>query len=84
MKENGMILIRDADAGMRKKHLGTRISEFLSTRIGFNATRGKDNKLYFRPKEFYLEIFDDLELETEIIDDTRMTSNLVYVLKNKA
>ena len=84
MKENGLLLIRDADAGMKKKHLGTRISEFLSTRVGFNATRGKDNKLYFRPKEFYLEIFDDLELETEIVDDTRMTSNLVYILKKKA
>lgn len=83
LNENGLILIRDADAGMKKKHLGTRLSEFLSTRIGFNATPGKDNKLYFRPKEFYLGIFDDLKLETKIINDTHMTSNLVYILKKK-
>jgi 1-acyl-sn-glycerol-3-phosphate acyltransferase len=79
----GVIIIRDADADMRKKHLGTRISEFMSTRIGFNKTGTAANKLYFMPKQFYLAIFERLNLDVEVIDDTKLTSNLVYVLRKR-
>jgi len=81
LNDGGMIIIRDADATMRKKHLGTKISEFMSTRIGFNKTLSKDYKLYFRPKDFYMEIFTKLDLDVQVIDDTSLTSNLVYVLR---
>jgi len=83
LKKDGVIIIRDADANMKKKHLGTKISEFVSTRIGFNITHGKDYKLYFSSKEFYLEVFSKLKVEVSIIDETKVTSNLVYILKKK-
>jgi len=69
---------------MRKKHIGTRISELLSTNIGFNKTWGKKHKLYFSSKGKYLELITALKLDVQIIDDTKMTSNLVYILKKKA
>lgn len=81
LNPGGVIIIRDADAAMHKKHMGTRISEFMSTRIGFNKTPAKDYKLYFRPKEFYMGIFTKMNLEVQVIDDTNLTSNLVYVIK---
>jgi len=83
LKNDGVIIIRDANADMRKKHLGTRISELLSTSIGFNKTWGKQHKLYFSSKQKYLEIFSELKLDVQIIDDTKITSNLVYILKKK-
>jgi len=83
LKDNGVIIIRDADLSLRKKHLGTRISELLSTRTGFNITPDKHYKLYFISKENYLDIFSRLKLDVRIIDDTKMTSNLVYILKKQ-
>jgi len=84
LKKDGVIIIREADADMRKKHIGTRISELLSTNIGFNKTWGKKHKLYFSSKGKYLELITALKLDVQIIDDTKMTSNLVYILKKKA
>ena len=83
LKDNGVIVIRDADISLRKKHLGTRISEFVSTRVGFNITQDKQHKLYFNSKENYLDIFSRLKLDVSIIDDTKLTSNLVYILKKQ-
>jgi len=83
LNAGGVIIIRDADADMQKKHLGTKLTEFISTRTGFNKTRTEGNKLYFMPKRFYLGIFEKLGLELEIIDDTKLTSNLVYILRKK-
>ncbi len=83
LNDKGVIIIRDANAAMKKKHLGTRISELFSTHLGFNKTIGENKKLYFISKEKYLTIFSQWNLHVEIIDETKMTSNLVYVLKKK-
>ncbi|RLD36801.1 MAG: hypothetical protein DRI83_04940, partial [Bacteroidetes bacterium] len=83
LNEGGVMIIRDADAAMRKKHLGTKLSEFMSTRIGFNKTPSKDYKLYFRPTDFYLEVFRELDLDVQVINDTNLTSNLVYILRKR-
>jgi 1-acyl-sn-glycerol-3-phosphate acyltransferase len=84
LEEGGVIIIRDADRQMEKKHLGTRISEFFSTRIGFNQTRGEDKKLYFTSREKLLKILEKHGLEIEIVDETKMTSNLVFIAKKSA
>jgi 1-acyl-sn-glycerol-3-phosphate acyltransferase len=83
LNDKGVIIIRDANAAMKKKHLGTRISELFSTHLGFNKTIGESKKLYFISKEKYLTIFSQLDLHVEIIDETKMTSNIVYVLRKK-
>lgn len=83
LNAGGVLIIRDADADMQKKHLGTRLSEFLSTGIGFNKTPAETHALHFMPKSFYLGIFEKLGLELEIVDDTKLTSNLVYILRKK-
>ncbi len=83
LKPGGVMIIRDADRGMRKKHFGTRMSEILSTGIGFNKTAGLKEKLYFSSREHYLSVFSSLQMKCEIIDQTRFTSNLIYVLRRK-
>ena len=83
LAESGMIIIREADAAMRKKHLGTRLSEIFSTRSGFNMTWQGSKKLFFQPGKKYLETFSRYGLEATVIDETRVTSNLVYILRKK-
>ena len=83
LNKNGVIIIRDADPGMKRRQRGTALSEFFSTRLSFNLTRDGHKKLYFTPREAYEKIFAGLGLDVEIIDETSLTSNLVYVLRKK-
>jgi 1-acyl-sn-glycerol-3-phosphate acyltransferase len=82
LEDGGIIVIRDADRQMGKKHFGTRLSEFFSTRIGFNQTRGEDKKLYFTSREKLLKILEKHGMEVEIVDETKMTSNLIFIARN--
>ncbi|MFO7615248.1 MAG: MMPL family transporter [Bacteroidales bacterium] len=83
LEEGGVIIIRDADRKMKGKHLGTKISEFFSTRIGFNQTRKGSRKLYFTSREKILDIMERKGMKVTIVDETKMTSNLVYICQRK-
>lgn len=80
LKEDGLILLRDADNNLKNRHLGTRYTEFFSTRFGFNKTK---NKLEFVSGEFISNIADKYGLELTRIDNTRLTSNIIYTIKKK-
>jgi trans-aconitate methyltransferase len=83
LNPGGCMIIRDADAGMKKKHMGTRVSEILSTGIGFNKTWKGKKKLFFTSKEKYLEIFSHYGMDVEIVDQTKMNSNLIYIIRKQ-
>jgi len=78
LNESGTIIIRDADKDMGKRHLGTRITEMLSTNIGFNKTKFK---LEFVSGSLIETIANKNNLSLDIIDNTKRTSNLIYVLR---
>ena len=78
LNEGGMILIRDADKSLQKRHFGTRITEFFSTNIGFNKTRFQ---LEFVSRNMIIGIAKKHKLILDIVDQTKRTSNLVYILK---
>lgn len=75
----GILFVRDADASMQKRHFGTRLTEFFSTRLGFNKTNA--NKLCFVTREFVESTAKSNNFIVEVIDNTRLTSNLIYILK---
>ncbi|MBN2480145.1 MAG: 1-acyl-sn-glycerol-3-phosphate acyltransferase [Bacteroidales bacterium] len=79
LNPGGMIMIRDADKDLKKRHLGTRYTEFFSTRFWFNKTR--DHRLYFFSGKKILVLAEQFKMKTEVIDHTRLTSNLVYILR---
>jgi uncharacterized protein len=83
LNENGTILIRDAHAGMKKRHKGTKVTEFLSTRIGFNKTSGSSGQLYFTSRELIEKIVKEHGFELNVIDLKKYTSNLLYVITKK-
>ncbi len=79
LEDGGTLIIRDADKHMGRKHFGTRISEFFSTRIGFNQTGKGSNKLYFTSRAKISEILSRYDMQMEVIDEAKMTSNIVII-----
>ncbi len=74
---NGLIIIRDANKDMVNRHLGTRITELFSTNLGFNKA---EFKLEFVSKSMIETIARNHNFKLRIIDNTKRTSNLIYVL----
>jgi len=81
LEEGGTLIIRDADCQIGRKHLGTRVSEFFSTRIGFNQTFEGRNLLYFTSREKITGILSRYGMSVEVVDKTKMTSNIVFIAK---
>jgi len=79
LNPGGMILIRDADKNLEGRHWGTRYTEFFSTNFGFNKTK---NKLEFVSSGFILNILADHKMKVEIIDNTKLTSNIIYIARH--
>lgn len=78
LNKNGSIIIRDADKNLKKRHLGTQYTEFFSTKSGFNKLESE--KLHFTSRETIQEIAKRLHLYFEVIDNTKLTSNLIFII----
>ena len=78
LNDNGIIIIRDADKDLKKRHLGTRYTEFFSTKTGFNKLDSE--KLHFTSKEAISTIAKKLNLYFDVIDNTKLTSNLIFII----
>jgi 1-acyl-sn-glycerol-3-phosphate acyltransferase len=81
LNAGGMMMIRDADKDLEKRHLGTRYTEFFSTHSGFN--KAKDNRLFFFSGNKIREIARENGLQLEVVDSTKLTSNILYVLRKQ-
>jgi SAM-dependent methyltransferase len=79
LKPGGILMIRDADREMKKEHFKTRLSEFFSTRIGFNRTPTEDKKLYFTSGKKIVSILESNGLAVEILEESRTMSNVIFV-----
>jgi 2-polyprenyl-3-methyl-5-hydroxy-6-metoxy-1,4-benzoquinol methylase len=77
----GKIIIRDADRDLKKRHKGTRYTEFFSTRSGFN--KAENNRLYFFSGSKVSNIAERNGFTVKIFDHTRLTSNILYVLEKE-
>jgi uncharacterized protein len=81
LNHGGQIIIRDGDRDLKKRHRGTRLTEFFSVNFGFNKALHK--KLFFFSGKKIIEIANQHGMDVQIVDDTRLTSNLIYVIKHK-
>jgi len=86
LNNDGMIIIRDANTNLKERHKGTKFSEFMSTKFfGFNKTKDASKQLYFLSSDDILEMFNKHNMDVEIVDQTKLTSNVVYIIrKNQA
>jgi len=81
LQDEGVLIIRDGDRQMGRKHFGTRLSEFFSTNLGFNQTREGNKELYFTSKNKIMKILADHQMKVEIVDETKMTSNIIFIAR---
>lgn len=82
LNPGGIIIIRDGNKDLEERHKGTRLTEFFSTRfVGFNKTAG--NGLSFLSGRLIQEIAKKQNMECRVIDNTKFTSNMVFVLENE-
>lgn len=77
----GKIIVRDSDSSNKNRHQGSKLTEFFSTNFGFNQTR---NKLNFVPRTFFEEFATKNKLSLEVIDNTKLTSNLIFVITHQS
>ncbi|HRH63503.1 MAG TPA: class I SAM-dependent methyltransferase [Bacteroidia bacterium] len=78
LNDGGMIVIRDGNKDLEKRHWGTRYTEFFSTNFGFNKTQ---NKLEFLSGKELMRNLEKYKLQIEVVDTTKLTSNLIYILR---
>ncbi|OFX88556.1 MAG: hypothetical protein A2W99_09145 [Bacteroidetes bacterium GWF2_33_16] len=82
LNNEGMIIIRDANTNLKSRHKGTQFTEIFSTKIfGFNKTADDSKQLYFVSEDRIKSMFSKHNLNVEIIDETKHTSNVVYVIR---
>jgi len=80
LNAGGILIIRDGNKDLEEKHKGTRLTEFFSTKlIGFNKTTGKG--LSFLSGSLIREIASKHQLECKEIDQTKYTSNMLFIIK---
>jgi len=79
LKKEGMIIIRDGDKDLEKRHLGTLYTEFFSTKF-FKFNKTIDNKLSFFSGNQIKELVQRFNLNLEIIDNSKLTSNIFYII----
>lgn len=84
LNKGGVMLVRDGDASLEKRHQGTRLTELFSTHFGFNQTMDATKQLYFFTEKNLLETLAPYDLAIQKIDTTQRTSNVVYVIKKRA
>lgn len=78
VNESGIIIVRDADADLKRRTFGTQLTEFFSTRFGFNKTV---EGLTFASGKLLEETATKNGFKVERIDNTKLTSNILYILK---
>ncbi|RFS21134.1 methyltransferase domain-containing protein [Chitinophaga silvatica] len=80
LSQDGVIILRDGDKDRKERHEGTRLTEFFSTKvIGFNKT--KDRQLSFFSASRLRDLVNKYGAVAEEIDNTRFTSNVIFVIK---
>ena len=80
LKEDGVLLIRDANSDIKNRHFYTKLSEFFSTKlIGFNKTSGKG--LSFFSEKMVREVAVANNMSCVNTESSKYTSNIMYVLK---
>jgi hypothetical protein len=78
----GTVIIREGNSELAKRHKGTRITELFSTRIfGFNKTSA--DGLSFLSGNTINEIAGEEQLDCIEVDNTKFTSNIIFVLKKQ-
>ena len=74
----GKLIIREGNADLSQRHQGTRLSEFFSVKLfKFNKAT---NDLHFLSGERLARLVNTHGLMMAVVDDTKLTSNIIFVI----
>jgi len=77
----GAVIIREGNKDLKQKHEGTKLSEFFSVKLmRFNKST---NELNFMSGETIVSEAKKHQLTTEIHDNTKFTSNVIFVVRKE-
>ncbi len=81
LNKGGVLVIRDADKDISNRQKGTWYTEFMSTKVfGFNKT--KSDGLHFVSGKVIRDTLSKFpHISIEVIDNTKLTSNIIYVAR---
>ena len=80
IRPGGILIIRDGDRDLEKRHKITRMTEFLSTRFfSFNKTSGP---LHFFSGNTIHDLARRHDMDCRILDATSRTSNLIFIISH--
>jgi uncharacterized protein len=80
IRTGGVLIIRDGDRDLQKRHEVTRRTEFFSTRFfSFNKTNGP---LHFLSGKTIVELARRHNMDCRILDGTSRTSNCIFVISH--
>ena len=84
LNKGGVLVIRDADKDIATRQKGTWYTEFMSTKVfGFNKT--KTDGLHFVSGTLIKDTIAKYpHLTLEVLDTTKLTSNIIYVARNNS
>ncbi|HEY0653961.1 MAG TPA: 1-acyl-sn-glycerol-3-phosphate acyltransferase, partial [Chryseosolibacter sp.] len=81
LSPGGQLIIRDGNAELTERHQGTQLTEMFSVKIlKFNKST---NALHFLRASEVKQIAATLNCSVEIIDDTKFTSNVIFVVRKQ-
>lgn len=81
LNKGGVLVIRDADKDIANRQKGTWYTEFMSTKVfGFNKTQG-DGLHFVSGTVIKNTLAKYPHLSLEVIDNTKLTSNIIYVAR---
>jgi 2-polyprenyl-3-methyl-5-hydroxy-6-metoxy-1,4-benzoquinol methylase len=81
LNPGGVIIIRDGNVDLGKRHKRTRMTEVWSTRImGFNKTTGQG--LSYLSGSYIKEAAAKFNMDCTEIDNARFTSNMLFIIKH--
>ncbi|MFC1855512.1 MMPL family transporter [Thermodesulfobacteriota bacterium] len=79
LNEGGIIIIRDGDSELDKRHGITKFTEFFSTRFGFNKTHA--DGLFFVSKSRLDAIASGKGFTCRVLDNAKYTSNVFFIIE---
>jgi 1-acyl-sn-glycerol-3-phosphate acyltransferase len=81
LNPGGIIIIREGNADLARRHRGTKLTEFFSTSFfGFNKTTG--DGLSFLSGQSIRKIALETNMECTEMDNTKYTSNVIFLVKH--
>ena len=83
LRSDGILLIRDGDRDLKKRHKRTRLSEFFSTRV-FSFNRAAEDGLHFLSGKTILDLAQKYHMECKSLETSAHTSNLLFIITHAA